>query len=175
MHQPTLLGMARTFMIHAKLLSHLWTCTLKQVASFFNRVSHNGQTKFPYELCLKVKPSLNMVCMFGCRAYLHNIKYPKQFVLRSTPLVLVGVSDVCHGWILWDTVKKSLKQGALVIFHEDELPSNYPDSQELVAVVSSLRAYKLGDFSQIWDFCLESVLAVSSFISNAPNTCQQAL
>jgi hypothetical protein len=72
--------MARTFMVLARLPGTLWPLAMKQVTFIFNRIVHDGAKKTPYELCMGTQPSLDMVRVFGCQAYFHNINYPKQFV-----------------------------------------------------------------------------------------------
>jgi hypothetical protein len=176
----TLLDMARTLLIHAKLPNSLWFLALKQAAFIFNRIVHDGAEKTPFEICIGKTPSLDMVKVFGCRAYLHNIKYPKQFVPRSSALIHVGISDTSHGWLLWNPNSKKLEVGASVIFHEDDLPSQMTNSGTLNAVLNSIQAYTLGDFSQIkeleiQDACVSSAVALSPFLSDAPNTYHQAL
>jgi hypothetical protein len=176
----TLLDMARTFIIHAKLPNSLWFLAMKQACFIFNRVVHTGVDKSPYEIALKKRPSLDMVRVFGCRAYLHDINYKKQFIPRSTALIHVGISDESHGWLLWDPVSKKLEKGALVIFHEDDLPSQLTNSGGLNAILNSIRVESLGDFRQIQelelqDACLDSAVSVSPFSSDAPNTYQQAI
>jgi hypothetical protein len=177
----SLLDMAHTFMVHARLPASLWFCAFKQAAFIFNRMAHKGQAKSPFELCLGlIKPSLDMIRVFGCWAYLHNIKYPKQFFPRSLAVVHVGVSDTAHGWILWNQEKNCLECGASVIFHEDDLPCTLTDSDALGPVLSSIHHCQLGDFSLLQEFaiqdaCLESVSALLPFMSDAPKTYHQAL
>jgi hypothetical protein len=62
----SLLDMAWTFMVHARLPASLWFCAFKQAAFIFNRIAHNGHSKSPYKICLNLKPSLDMVRVFGC-------------------------------------------------------------------------------------------------------------
>jgi hypothetical protein len=176
----TLLDMARTFIIHAKLPASLWFLAMKQAAYIFNRVVHAEANKSPYELCMKKRPSLDMVRVFGCRAYLHDINYPKQFVPRSSPLIHVGILDESHGWNLWNPVTKKLERGASVIFHEDDLPSQVTNSGPLNAILNSLKVDQLGDFRgleelDLQDACLDSAVSVSPFSSDAPNTYSQAI
>jgi hypothetical protein len=126
------------------------------------------------------KPSLDIVCVFGCWAYFHNITYPKQFVARASPLVHVGILDVAHGWLLWDPETNSLKQGASVVFREAILPYVSAAASSLGPVLRSIRMYHLGDFSHIEDLavqdaCLDSVSALSPLMMDAPNTYHQAL
>ena len=73
---------------------------MKQAVYIFNRVVHTGAEKSLYELYLGKQLFLDMVRVFGCRAYLHNINYSKQFVPQSTPLIYVGILDESHGWLL---------------------------------------------------------------------------
>ncbi|PLW42058.1 hypothetical protein PCANC_13122 [Puccinia coronata f. sp. avenae] len=175
-----LLDMARTFIIHARLPATLWCLALKQATFVFNRVVHDGANKTPYELCLGTKPSLHMVKLFGCRAFLHNINYLKQFVPRSRPLVHVGVSEVANGWVLWDPITNKLERGALVEFDESCLPCEGSDHANMNHVLSSIQARTLGDFTQIremeiQDACIASTVSVAPFMSDAPETYQQAL
>jgi hypothetical protein len=121
-----------------------------------------------------------MVRVFGCRAYLHDTNYKKQFVQRATPLIHVGISEDSHGWLLWEHGTKNVQRGASVIFHEDDLPSQTPDAKAIEAIVSSIQVKGLGDFSQLREFdlqdvCISSLSATASFMSDAPDTYSQAL
>ncbi|KAI7958341.1 hypothetical protein MJO29_006558 [Puccinia striiformis f. sp. tritici] len=176
----TLLDMARTFLVHAKLPNSLWLHALKQAVFIFNRILHVDDVKTPYELSLDKTPSLDMVKVFGCRAYMHDLNYPKQFVARSTPMIHVGISDVSNGWLLWDPTTNKIERSASVKFHEDNLPSNLTKPGTLEAVLNSIQVSTLGDFSQnkefeIQDACLSSAVSLSPFMSDAPNTYHQAL
>jgi hypothetical protein len=171
----SLLDMARTSLLHAKLPQSLRMLALKHTAFVFNRVVHSGSSKTPYKLCLEKIPSLDMLQVFGCRAYLHDANYKKQFVQRETPLIHVGVSEESHGWLLWETVTKNIQRGASVIFHEDDFPSEASDVKSVEAIISSIQVKGLGDFSQLREFgvqdaCISSISAVSSFMSDAPDT-----
>jgi hypothetical protein len=167
-------------MMHARLPGTLWPLAKKQAAFIFNRVAHNGALKTPYELCLGVQSSWDMVRVFGCQAYMHNINYPKQFVNRAKSMVHVGVSNTCHDWVLWDPELNELKRAALVVFDETAVPRNAADSNVLDSVLSSIRINHLGDFLhikdlEIQDACLDSMTTMSSFKLDAPNTYHQAL
>jgi hypothetical protein len=175
----SLLDMACTFMVHARVPGTLWPLAMKQATFIFNWIAHKGETKTPYEICMGTKPSLEMVRVSGCQAYFHNLNYPKQFVDRAKSMIHVGVSDVNHGWVLWDPDLNELKRGASIVFDEAVFPQNSSDSDVLESVLSSIWVNHLGDFShirdlQIQDSCLDSMLAVSSFMSDAPNTYRQA-
>ena len=136
-------------MVDAELPIILWPLAFKQAAYVFNRVAHDGSSKTPFEICMGFKPSLDMVCVFGCRAFFHNITYPKQFVACASPMVHVGVSDVAHGWLLWDPETNSLKKGASVASREDILPYVLTAVSSLGPVLSSIWMHHLGDFSHI--------------------------
>jgi hypothetical protein len=94
-------------------------------------------------------------------------------------MVHVGVSDVCHGWVLWDPEEKKLLRGASVVFDESVLPCDAPDSNVLDPALRSICLMQLGDFVhirdlEIQDACLNSMSSLSPFMSNAPNTYHQA-
>ncbi|KAI7935621.1 hypothetical protein MJO28_016492 [Puccinia striiformis f. sp. tritici] len=171
----TLLDMARTFLVHAKLPDSLWFLALKQAAFIFNRILHVDDFKTPYELALDKVPSLEIVKVFGCRAYMHDLNYPKQFVPQSKSLIHVGISDVSNGWLLWDPVTNKIERSASVKFHEDELPFQLGKAANLEAVLNSIQVSTLGDFSQIkemelQDAFLSSAVSLSPYMSDAPNT-----
>jgi hypothetical protein len=175
-----LLDIAHTFMVDTELPIILRPLAFKQAAYVFNCVAHDGSSKTPFEICMGYKPSLDMVCVFGCQAYFHNITYLKHFVACASPMFHVSVLDVAHGWLLWDPKTKSLKRGALVAFCEDILPYVSAAVSSLGPVLSSIHMYHLGDFSHIkdlavQDMCLDSVSALLPFMTDAPNTYHQAL
>jgi hypothetical protein len=171
-----LLGMARTSLIHAKLPQSLWMLALKHSAFIFNRVVHAGAVKTPYEICIGKAPSLNMIRVFGCRAYLHDTK----FVSWASPMIHFGILDDSHGWLLWTPGGKQVQRGASVIFHEDDFPSKEGDVKLMDVVLNSIQISGLGDFSQLREFDLQDALILSisfvlSFASDATETYSQAV
>lgn len=176
----SILDMARTSLLHAKLPQSLWFLALKHSVFIFNRVVHAGASKTPFELAIGKSPALNLVRVFGCRAYLHDPNHPKQFVPRSTPLIHVGVSDESHGWILWNPKTNRLQRGASVTFHEDDLPCQPANLDSLYSDLSAIRVSSLGDFTQLKEFdiqdaCLSSLVSTASLMSDAPDTYHQAM
>jgi hypothetical protein len=172
--------MARTSLLHAKLPQSLWMLALKHSAFIFNRVAHAGSTRTPYEICISKKLSLNMVCVFGCQAYLHGPNYKKQFVSRATPLIHVGVSEESHGWLLWESGTKNVQRGASVVFHEDNLTLQALDVKSVEAIMNSIQVQGLGDFTQLKEFNIQdafisSTSSVSFLMSDAPDTYHQAI
>lgn len=116
----SLLKMAFTLLIHAKIPTSLWFLALKQATFIFNRMVYDKEIKTPFKLCLGKTPSLEIVrVLIGCCVYLHNNRYLKQFVPRSLPLIHVGISNNLHGWLRWNPVSKKIEVGASVIFHKD--------------------------------------------------------
>jgi hypothetical protein len=149
--------------------------SLKHAAFVFNRVVHAGSTKTPYEICIEKNPSLDMVRVFGCWAYLHDANYKKQFVARATPMIHVGISKDSHGWLLWEVGSKNVQRGASVIFHEDNLPLQTLDAKSFEAMVNSIQVRGLGNFVQLKEFVVQdafisSISSVSSYMSNAKDT-----
>jgi hypothetical protein len=101
----------------------------------------------------------------------------------STALVHVGISDVVNGWILiWDPVTNKIERGGSVIFNEDELPCHChcQDPSELTSVLNSIRVERLSDSSiikefEIQDACVDLVVSVAPFLSDAPDTYKKAI
>ncbi|MBW0530328.1 hypothetical protein O181_070043 [Austropuccinia psidii MF-1] len=73
----TLAEAARSIMIRANLPPTFWTYTLRHVAWVCNRVLHAKDNITPYEEVIKQKPSLSVLCVFGCKAFIHNMTQRK--------------------------------------------------------------------------------------------------
>ncbi|MBW0531163.1 hypothetical protein O181_070878 [Austropuccinia psidii MF-1] len=64
----TLAKAARSMMIRANPPPTFWTYALRHAAWVFNRVLHASRDTTPYEAVIKQKPSLSLLCVFGCKA-----------------------------------------------------------------------------------------------------------
>jgi hypothetical protein len=92
----------------------------------------------------------------------------------------VGVSKESHGWLLWESGTKNVQQGALVVFHKDNLPLQALDVNSVEAIVNSIQVQGLGDFTQLKEFDIQDLFissksSILSLISNAPETYHQAI
>ncbi|MBW0538921.1 hypothetical protein O181_078636 [Austropuccinia psidii MF-1] len=118
----TLAEAARAMMIRANLPPTFWTYALRHAAWVFNRVLHAKNDVTPYEAVIKRKPSLALLRVFGCKAFVHNMTQQKDLTAKATEVIHLGVAQDSQGWVFFDQAARKLIRGASVIFKEDEFP-----------------------------------------------------
>ncbi|MBW0520929.1 hypothetical protein O181_060644 [Austropuccinia psidii MF-1] len=118
----TLAKAERLMMIRANLPPTFWTYTLRQAAWVFNRALHAKDNITPYEAVIKQKPSLSLLCVFGFKAFIHNMTQQKDLTAKATEVIHLGVVQDSQGWVFFDQAARRLVRGALVIFREDMFP-----------------------------------------------------
>jgi hypothetical protein len=83
----TLAEMARSLLHSKRLQKYLWLFAFRQAAFIFNRLVHRSKEVTPIERVLGIKPSLEMLRVFGCDAYVYDHTHKKQMVpYHSLPL-----------------------------------------------------------------------------------------
>ncbi|MBW0523358.1 hypothetical protein O181_063073 [Austropuccinia psidii MF-1] len=118
----TLAEAARSMMIRANLPPTFWTYAIRHAAWVFNRVLHANNNVTPYEAVIKQKPSLALLRIFGCKAFVHNMTQQKDLSAKATEVIHLGVAQDSQGWVFFDQTARKLVRGALVIFREDIFP-----------------------------------------------------
>ncbi|MBW0491160.1 hypothetical protein O181_030875 [Austropuccinia psidii MF-1] len=118
----TLAKAARSMMIRANLPPTFWKYALRHAAWVFNRVLHANQDITPYEAVIKQKPSLSLLRVFGCKAFIHNMTQRKDLTSKATEVIHLGVAQDSQGWVFFDQVTKRLIRSASVTFREDTFP-----------------------------------------------------
>jgi hypothetical protein len=75
----------------------------------------------------KRKPNYSMLCVFGCRAWVH-VRKDKRKSLKphAKPCMFLGIPDNFKGWKLWDPLAQGGRGGVIisrdVVWNEEEFP-----------------------------------------------------
>ncbi|MBW0522566.1 hypothetical protein O181_062281 [Austropuccinia psidii MF-1] len=80
----TISEMARTSLNWANLPVTLWPWAYRHAVWIFNCTLHADSTKTPYEIVAKRKPSLDMLRVFGSKAFLYTHNFRKGLSDRAT-------------------------------------------------------------------------------------------
>ncbi|MBW0526964.1 hypothetical protein O181_066679 [Austropuccinia psidii MF-1] len=118
----TLAEASRSMMIRANLPPTFWTYALQHVAWVFNRVLHTNDNITPYEAVIKQKPSLSLLRVFGCMAFVHNMTQQNDLTAKATAVIHLGVAQDSQGCVFFDHAARRFVRGASVIFREDMFP-----------------------------------------------------
>jgi hypothetical protein len=114
----TLSEMAQSLLHTKRLPAYLWLYAFRQAAYIFNRMVHWGHEVTPNERVLGVKPTLSMLQVFDCEAYMYDHNHKKQVVPYASKLHHIGVSPDAKGWLLWDKSAKKVHTAVSVQFNE---------------------------------------------------------
>ncbi|MBW0501911.1 hypothetical protein O181_041626 [Austropuccinia psidii MF-1] len=93
----TLAEAARSMMIRANLPPTFWTYALQHAAWEFNRVLHANDNITTHEEVIQKKPSLSLLHVFGCMAFLHNMTQKKDLTTKATEVIHLGVAQDSQG------------------------------------------------------------------------------
>ncbi|MBW0541448.1 hypothetical protein O181_081163 [Austropuccinia psidii MF-1] len=139
----TISEMARTSLNGANLPITLWPWAYRHAVWIFNRTLHADSTKTPYEIVAKRKPSLDMLKVFGSKAFLYTHNFRKGLSDRATVGFHLGVAQDSKGWIFWIPEKRQIARAASVKF--DELSTYRGDCGN----IGEIQAKELFDGSMI--------------------------
>ncbi|MBW0516102.1 hypothetical protein O181_055817, partial [Austropuccinia psidii MF-1] len=98
----TLSRAARSMMIRANLPSIFWMYALRHAVWVFNWVLHNTNVTTPSRTVIKIKPSLTLLRVFGCKAFIHNMTQQKDLKAKAKEVVHMGVAQDSQGWVFYD-------------------------------------------------------------------------
>ncbi|MBW0540661.1 hypothetical protein O181_080376 [Austropuccinia psidii MF-1] len=172
----TLAEAERSMMIRANLPSTFWMYAMRHAAWVFNRVLHAKDNITPYEAVIKQKPSLSLLRVFGCKAFIHNMTQWKDLTAKATEVIHLGVAQDSQGWVFFDQVARRLVRGASVIFRED----TFPQINEAGGIqLNTIKLKNLFDDSLIremkeQDGCLHLVNVPSMYCNGAPTNYHEA-
>lgn len=79
----TMVEAALSLLIQANLPSCLWPFALKYAISIRNRIPHSTVRATPYSIVTGDRPSLGMVRVFGCTAYMIRLPRGSKFESRA--------------------------------------------------------------------------------------------
>jgi hypothetical protein len=79
----------------------------------------------PFELIGKRKPGYSILCVFGCRGYVHvDRKACKSLDSHVIPCLFLGYPGDYRGWCYWDPVGKQVITARDMIWDESTMPGN---------------------------------------------------
>ncbi|MBW0486013.1 hypothetical protein O181_025728 [Austropuccinia psidii MF-1] len=87
----TLVEAARSMMICANLPLTFWTYALKHASWVINQALHPNNEITPYEAVIRQKPSLSLLCVFGCKAFVHNMTQREDLTSKLKEVIHLGV------------------------------------------------------------------------------------
>ncbi|MBW0488570.1 hypothetical protein O181_028285 [Austropuccinia psidii MF-1] len=170
----TIAEAARSMLVNSGVDVSLWPYAFRQAVWVFNWVTHGTKIKTPYELVTTRKPSLGVLRVFGCKAYMHSLNHRKDLSPKAKEVIHLGVAEDSKGWIFWDPISKQVVRSALVVFDEDNMgTANNP-------LAHSIEINNLFDPDMInelayQDEVLEVAAATCSLHTDSPSTYQQAI
>ena len=109
-------------MIHAEGLGQeFWAEAVVTAAYIRNRVvSRSTDGKSPEELWTGKKPTVRHLRVWGCEAYAHVPKeHRSKFDAKAVKCTLIGYSEGCKAWRLWDMQRRRLIVSRDVVFNEN--------------------------------------------------------
>ncbi|MBW0495239.1 hypothetical protein O181_034954 [Austropuccinia psidii MF-1] len=110
--------MERASLNVANLPIALWPWAYRHSVWIFNHTLHAYSIKTPYEIVGKRKPSLDMLKVFGSKAYLYNHNFRKDISDRAIVGFHLGVAQDSKGWLFWIPDKGKIARAASVKFDE---------------------------------------------------------
>ncbi|PLW53210.1 hypothetical protein PCANC_09768 [Puccinia coronata f. sp. avenae] len=145
----TLTEMCRALIHTRGLPPTLWSYAVRHAAYIFNRLLHVGKASTPLEAVLGIRPTLDMLRVFGCVAYAHDHTHLKQVVPYAGKFRHVGILTDSKGWLLWseDTGKVITEES--VRFEEGPILApvyGLSADAETEAVISAIECHTLGNF-----------------------------
>ncbi|MBW0484912.1 hypothetical protein O181_024627 [Austropuccinia psidii MF-1] len=86
------------------------------------KVLHNNNVTMPYETVIKRRPSLALLQVFGCKAFIHNMTQKKDLTAKAKEVIHLGVAQDSQGWVFFDPATGGLVRSAAVTFKQDMFP-----------------------------------------------------
>ncbi|MBW0509404.1 hypothetical protein O181_049119 [Austropuccinia psidii MF-1] len=114
----TISEMARPSLHAANLPITLWPWAYRHSVWIFNHTLHADLIKMPYETVGKRKPSLDMLKVFGSKAFLYNHNFRKDISDRAIVGFHLGVEQDSKGWLFWIPDKGQIARAESVKFDE---------------------------------------------------------
>lgn len=111
---------ACTLLLSAKLPNQFWHLAYLTAVYLHNRIPNSvTNNKTPFELFFGGKPQLDIIRMFGSKAFVHlhsNKRSPGKLENRARECLMVGYIDGGKGWLFYDPAVKTLIPSAIAQF-----------------------------------------------------------
>ncbi|MBW0539312.1 hypothetical protein O181_079027 [Austropuccinia psidii MF-1] len=170
----TIAEAARSMLIDSRVDVSLWPYAFQQAVWVFNCIVHGMAIKTPYELVTGRKPSLDVLRVFGCRAYVHNPTHKKDLSPKARELVHLGVAENSKGWVFWDAMLKQVVRSASVVFDEDEMGTTRTPSTHSIEISNLFDPSMLREIAY-QDKALNVMAAACSLHTDSPSTYSEAM
>ena len=123
----TLLDMARTLLIQAKLSPGFWAEAIR-MAQILHNFAPSSSIDFdsPYHKWWRKKPSVHDLHVFGCAAYSMNEQHKTKFEPRSIFTRYMGPAIDGAGHRLWNPSTHKIINSRNVIFRDQDFPEKTP-------------------------------------------------
>ncbi|MBW0544492.1 hypothetical protein O181_084207 [Austropuccinia psidii MF-1] len=128
----TILEMARPMLHASNLPTYLWPWEFPHAAWIFNCTLHTNNTRTPFELLGKRKPSLQMLRVFGATSFIHDHNFKKNLLAKAVTGYHLGIAEYSKGWIFWIPQKKIVARSASAKF--DERLFYRPDANQIKSI-----------------------------------------
>ena len=127
----TLVEMARSMLLDAKLSKKLWAEAIATAVYLKNRSPTKALKTTPYEAWHGTTPKVDHLRVFGSDAYAHIPKDERsKFDSKSRKCVMVGYGTVTKGYRLYDTATQKILYSRDVEFNECIKKSQIPSDSE---------------------------------------------
>ncbi|MBW0509844.1 hypothetical protein O181_049559 [Austropuccinia psidii MF-1] len=114
----TISEMERASLHAANLPITLWPWAYRHSVWILNHTLHADSIKTPYEIVGKHKPSLDMLKVFGSKAFIYNHKFRKNISDWAIMGFHLGVVEDSKGWLFLILDKGQIARVASVKFDE---------------------------------------------------------
>lgn len=116
----TLVEMARTMIIHSGLSETFWAEAVRTSAYLRNRiVTKILCDKTPFEMWKGFKPAVGHLKVFGAKAIVLDKTHKSKFSPKGIECLMIGYSEVCKGYRLYNHKNRKVIVGRDVIFLEN--------------------------------------------------------
>lgn len=142
----TLVEMARSMLLDAKLPKRFWAEAISTAVYLKNRSTTKSLSMTPYEAWHGSQPKANHLRVFGCDAYSHIPKDERgKFDSKTRKCIMLGYGDVTKGYRLFDVDKQKVIHSRDVHFNE-----SVKNSGQDMSDVNDVHKYQLVvDFSDV--------------------------
>ncbi|MBW0541875.1 hypothetical protein O181_081590, partial [Austropuccinia psidii MF-1] len=165
---------AQSMMIDSGIDVCLWPYAFRQAVWVFNRVVHGFSDKTPYEMVMGRKPSLGVLRVFCCRAYMHNLTHKKDLSPKAKELIHLGIAEDSKGWLFWDAVSKQVVWSASVVFDEGDVGKATIPSAHSIEINNLFDPTMLQEIAY-QDEALNITAAGCSLHNDSPSTYHEAM
>ncbi|MBW0538338.1 hypothetical protein O181_078053 [Austropuccinia psidii MF-1] len=170
----TIAEAARSMLIDSGVDVSLWPYAFRQAVWVFNCIVHGMAVKTPYELVTGRKPSLDVLRVFGCKGYVHNLTHKKDLSPKARELVHLGVAENSKGWVFWDAMSKQVVRSASVVFDEDGAGTSRTPSTHSIEISNLFDPSMLHEIAY-QDEAFDATATICSLHTNSPSTYNEAM